>query len=79
MFHAELVGVFIIYLHTKFQNSSSIGSLFTSIKAKAKYTFRPITILLHYTLLKYQLGRSPYWRCCGLYSEVRATSMLVLS
>jgi hypothetical protein len=38
MFHTEFIGIFIIYLHTKFQMYKFNGPLGLSIKKKTKYS-----------------------------------------
>lgn len=47
IFLTEFVGMFVIYLHTKFLVSSSGGLLVIIIKLKAKYRFHAANILFH--------------------------------
>lgn len=45
--HAEFVGVFTIYTHTKFHMPSYNGSLVTTFNPKSKYIFRVAAILFY--------------------------------
>jgi hypothetical protein len=47
MVHTESIGLFVIYLHTKFHKPSSIDSLLTSVRLKGNYSFCTATILFY--------------------------------
>jgi hypothetical protein len=60
--HTELLGMFMIYLHTKFHTPISTESLAIAMKHKTKERFRTPTMLSFYILHKYTSTNVVYFR-----------------
>jgi hypothetical protein len=62
IFNIEFIGMFMIYLHTKFHKSSSSGSLVITIKPKVEYGFHEAAMMFLHSTENYLKKVVYFWK-----------------